>query len=640
MRESESRLAMAIECAGLGLWDQDFRTGSVTRGDNWMRMLGYEPGEIEWDVSAWKQLIHPDDKPHVERCVRDHEAGLTQTFSVEHRMRAKSGQWKWIRNWGRIIQRDENGKPIRAIGMHLDINERKRAEDELAEAKRAAEAANQAKSDFLANMSHEIRTPLTAMLGYADLLMAPNLSQQEQREFVRTIHRNGEILLALINYILDLSKIEAGGMTVEQTDCSVRQIVEDVVTLMRVRAMEKGLNLQIDYLFPLPRRIRTDPVRLRQILTNLVDNAIKFTEQGSVRIAVRCTPPQDVGRRVEFAVTDTGIGMRSDQLGRLFEPFTQADTSATRRFAGTGLGLAISRRLAEILGGDLCVATEPGRGSTFTLTIDPGPLQSVPMVASFADEEVEPAKTGAAHTLHGRVLLAEDGREIRRLVREVLSEAGLVVDVAENGGTAREKAAASAADGRPYDLILMDIQMPEMDGYEATRLLRADGWSGPIVALTARAMSDDREKCLQAGCDDYLTKPLNREEMLATIARHLKQEDAFADSSSISVSHRAGSEGPLISSLVDHPVMAGLLGEFVEELPGRAKKIEDALRKHDLQSLAELAHQLKGAAGIYGFSPIAETAKVLNRQSTNGDDFQQLQATVSELVDLCARAAH
>ncbi len=401
----------------------------------------------------------------------------------------------------------------------------------LVEANLAAEAATREKSNFLANMSHEIRTPMTAILGCVDLLLDGDLSEEEQTTNAAAVRRNGKLLLELINNVLDLSKLDSGKPIEESTDCSLFEIVDDVTSLMQTKAADKGLELTVDFAYPLPERIRTNPIRLRQILVNLVDNALKFTERGSVRIAVRysrdtVTRGIGVGPRLHFAVTDTGIGMTTQQQAKIFQPFVQADETTTRRFGGTGLGLTISKRLANMLGGDLELQSTPGQGTTFTATIFPGRLHDVPMLSSPPKPAAESKKairdaTQSKQTLSGRVLLAEDGPDNQRLICLVLKKAGLEVDLAENGRIACEKVLAAAARGKPYDLILMDMQMPEMDGYEATRRIRQHGFSGPVVALTAHALLGDREKCLQAGCDDYATKPIDRDVLLGTISDHL-----------------------------------------------------------------------------------------------------------------------
>jgi signal transduction histidine kinase/ActR/RegA family two-component response regulator len=420
--------------------------------------------------------------------------------------------------------KDSKGDVVGAVQTVEDITDRRQTEIELEESRRAADAANRAKSEFLANMSHEIRTPMTAILGYADILLAEDgieTTPDHCREAVRTIKRNGEHLLGLINCILDLSKVESGKMEIQRVRCSPFALLEEVISLMRVRAAEKSLPLAMEAGDLLPETVLTDPLRLRQVLVNLVGNAIKFTDRGKVHVAVQLL--RDGGpQRLRFDVTDTGIGMNADQMAKLFQPFSQVDNSAARKFGGTGLGLAISKRLVEALGGTIEVHSAPGKGSTFSVTIDPGPLDTVPLLRQ-TKAAVEPTLSAAATAsgtteLHARILLAEDGPDNRRLISLLLRKAGAEVTAVENGQLATECALAQSEAGCPFDVVLMDMQMPVMDGYEATRALRGRGYVGPIIALTAHAMVEDRQKCLDAGCDDYPIKPIGRQKLLATVA--------------------------------------------------------------------------------------------------------------------------
>jgi len=397
---------------------------------------------------------------------------------------------------------------------------------------RMAESATRAKSEFLANMSHEIRTPMTAILGYTDILMG-SLSDAEHLELVHTIRRNGDHLLAIINGILDLSKIESGKLQMERIACSPAALLADVVSLMRVRAAGKNLDLTLEYAGPCPATILTDPTRLRQILVNLVGNAIKFTEAGEVRIVAGVVDRDTAKPKFACRVIDTGIGMTAEQIQSLFQPFQQADASTSRKFGGTGLGLAISKRLAEMLGGDITVESEPAKGSTFTVTINTGPLTGIAFSDRPAEALATPAPTGAGASntaampaLNCRVLLVEDGPDNQRLIAFLLKKAGATVSLAGNGLVACREVMAACKRGEPFDVVLMDMQMPILDGYEATRQLRSEGYGRPIIALTAHAMTEDRQTCLDAGCDDYLTKPIDRKRLLATIARWAAQGDA------------------------------------------------------------------------------------------------------------------
>jgi len=400
--------------------------------------------------------------------------------------------------------------------LRQQVQERTR---DLETAKRAAEDANRAKSEFLANMSHEIRTPLTAILGYIDLLEDEARSADERSDQIETIRRNARHLLAIINDVLDISKIEAGELLIERIETDPRAVIREAVSMTRPGAVERGLAVSLEFRTEMPVQIRTDPTRMRQIMLNLIANAVKFTERGWIRVGVSCDPSRE---RLEVEVADSGIGMTDAKLARLFRPFSQADETMTRRFGGTGLGLAISRQLAIALGGDVRVESTLGVGSTFRVAISTGPLEGVEMVrdTEAVGEEREARPGVRAISLDDtRVLLVEDGPDNQRLLSILLRKAGCVVDTADNGLLGHDAALAAARKGRPYDVILLDMQMPVMDGYTAARRLRTAGYAGWIVALTAHAMSQDRDKCVAAGCDEYLSKPVDRETLLATLGR-------------------------------------------------------------------------------------------------------------------------
>jgi signal transduction histidine kinase/ActR/RegA family two-component response regulator len=420
---------------------------------------------------------------------------------------------------------DEVGVLVDSLNAMLERIERDtdlgRINEQLRAEKLRAERAVGARSQFLANMSHEIRTPMTAILGFVDLLGEPDHTPHEQQEWLRIIRTNGQHLLALINDILDLSRIESGNMPLEWLPCDPSELVDDVVQMLRGRAQAKGLEFGAERRGALPSRMRGDPTRLRQILINLASHAIKFTDRGHVRLRVWMRGARGASDlAIAFDVEDSGIGMTPEQCERVFQSFTQADDSMSRRYGGTGLGLAISRSLAELMGGELSVHSAPGSGSTFRLLLPTGPLDDVEWIDSSASalRTAPSARPDEEATrLEARVLLAEDSPDNRRLIERLLSRAGVSVDCAEDGAIAKACALAALEAGLPYDVILMDMQMPRLSGYDATRALRSAGYTGAILALTAHATEDAREQCLLAGCDDYVSKPVDRSALLARI---------------------------------------------------------------------------------------------------------------------------
>ncbi len=429
----------------------------------------------------------------------------------------------------RAIQTDSSTAQLSSLtqriqALNAELRKRRKMEVCLLETTHRAEAASRAKTEFLANMSHEIRTPMTAILGYADLLLEDgDLSRipHDRLEAIDAIKRNGQHLLQVINDILDISKIEAGALGIERIAFSVTEMLDELTTLMSAQAQRKGIELYARSTTPIPTEIRSDPTRIRQILFNLLANAIKFTESG----AVGCVVALD-GSNLQFRVEDTGIGIDPEALERLFEPFEQADMSTTRRFGGTGLGLAICSHLTRLLGGSIQVESVLGQRTCFSLSLPVGELRDVPLT-DYTRRSIavghEP-RTRRSQRLEGRVLLAEDGADNRRLLGTIVQKAGLELEMALNGREAVERTREAVRRSQPFDVILMDMQMPVLDGYDATREIRALGIGVPIIALTAHALSEDRERCLNAGCDHFATKPIRPAHLLSLLERFLTGE--------------------------------------------------------------------------------------------------------------------
>ncbi|QDT95596.1 response regulator [Gimesia aquarii] len=505
--------------------------------------------------------------------------------------------------------------------------------------KKIAEDANHEKSNFLANMSHEIRTPLNGILGFTDVLRRGVESKEKQQEYLDVIYKNGEHLLGLINDILDLSKIEAGCMEFEKLDCSPHKIISDVLSTMRVQAKPKGLYLECQWESGVPEMINTDPTRLRQILMNLVGNAVKFTTEGGVKLIAKLdishNPPQFI-----VEVHDTGIGIKPENMSNIFSAFTQADSSITRSFGGTGLGLTICRQIAEGLGGDLAVESEIGQGSVFRLRVDAGTMEDVkifdvPPTEALTAESYTKRNYEASNQLQSlRVLLVDDGKTNRDLVSLVLTNANAVVTCAENG-----EEALSEYEGGSFDLILMDMQMPEMDGYTATQILRSRGCSLPIIALTANAMRGDRSKCLEAGCSDFLTKPINIDSLLQTVGVYSPLSDAITKSQLEEKPYCLTTSDtiPVVSDLpTEIPQIFQIVEEFIQRFKLKIEEMQMALDKENWKLLEELAHWLKGTGGTAGFGCLTELAYQLESAAQQKEK-ESANLLISELRTMGSR---
>ncbi|MEG4115137.1 MULTISPECIES: PAS domain S-box protein [unclassified Microcoleus] len=525
---SEERLKLALEASGDGLWDWDIETGKVYLNSYYQEMLGYKPGELVMDVNLWEQMIHPDDTLWVFEALNSNLQDSSLKYAFDYRVRCKSGEWKWIANYGKVVSYDEDGKPLRMIGTHKDISDRKRKELALQHAMEAAEAANLAKSTFLANMSHELRTPLNVILGFAQVMTHDPSLTPNQKQDLQTIQRSGDHLLSLINDVLDLSKIESGHCTVEQSGLDLIALLHSLRNMLAERASSKGLDLCFEIAPEVPQFMLADAQKLRQVLLNLLSNAIKFTDRrGSITLQVSIeadgTGALSTTRPIlQFVVADTGVGIASVELDTIFDAFVQAQ-AGKRSIGGTGLGLTISRKLLELMGGKISVSSTVGQGSTFTFTLPVSPISGV----NVTPEENNRLVIGLAPSQGDhRILVVDDQAENRLLMVRLLTQLGLEVKEATNG----QQAVQIWQQWQP-DLTWMDIRMPVLDGYEATKQIRAmeDGHNSIIIALTAQASQSDRALALAAGCNDYISKPFREQTLFLKMAEYLGLEYVYEE---------------------------------------------------------------------------------------------------------------
>jgi PAS domain S-box-containing protein len=507
--ESEERKELALLGANLGTWDWQVKTGVVTFNERWAEMLGYELSEIKPSVSMWEELVHAEDMLKVQPILNAHLKGHTNSYEAEHRMKHKLGHWIWVLDMGRVIERDAGGKAQRVCGTHLDITERKHVEAE--QRKRLqAEAENLAKSRFLASMSHEIRTPMNAVLGYTQILLRESGLTAQQKDYLEIIDRSGDHLLSVIDEVLDLARAESGEVSLILSDVELPVLLLEIKRMFDLQASEKAIELTLTFSETVPLTLCTDAVKIRQVMINVLGNALKFTDEGSISIQVSSVELDEKNVHVTIEVTDTGCGVKSNEIEPIFVPFVQTEAGSLK--AGTGLGLAVSRELARQLGGELSATSELGVGSVFSFEFQAERIG--PLTRSPSERQILKLAPG---TRPPNVLVVDD----QMMLTQMLSKAGLAVTTASSG----QEALTAFAAQRP-ELLLLDMQLPGMDGLEVIRRIGTltGGAEVPVVIVSASALHIVKTNALNAGADGFLRKPLREEQLFLMLRRHIDVE--------------------------------------------------------------------------------------------------------------------
>ena len=624
--ETRDRLEIAVDAAGLALWDWQLPSPQVFLTARWGEMLGDVAMDGYWDTPGLLERVHPDDSRRVQAIARALLDGKQQRAVAQYRVRTASG-WLWLESHGVVAEHDGKGRPLRLMGTHADIGERKRVEQEGLKARELAEQASRAKSEFLANISHEVRTPLNALMGLTRLLMESPLNT-EQKSWLDLMDSSAEALLALLNDVLDLSRIEAGKLDIESVRFPLRDSLEAFSALYAEQARAKSLSWSLEIAPDVPGHMQGDPGRLRQVLGNLLSNALKFTPRnGSIALKASVEPADSAsGPRLRLQVQDSGVGIAPRHQGQIFDAFTQADASTARRYGGSGLGLAICSRLVRLMGGTIGLQSALGQGSTFTVTVPIGEALATDRAPLAATPEPDDFALAGQRFAGLAVLLAEDHPVNELLMQQMLKRLGCTVRIARDGDQA-----VAEWDKGGVDLVLMDVQMPGCNGLQATQRIRTLEVQRrlnhtPIVAVTANAMNGDREACLAAGMDGYTPKPVTPQALIRAMDAALKRAAGavfappappVASEATPAAHHGPSAAGALDLNKLrrrldgDEATLRQLAQAMRIDLSERLVQLQTALQARDTELAVAHAHGLKGSLGSMTAERGARLAKGL-----------------------------
>lgn len=617
VKERTARLELAQRIARMGHWDLSSTNQEIHASSKVFNILGINEKE---DISIRKflKLIRKKERRRLYGFYKDAVMNH-KSFEAELEIQREDNQRRYVSIISEI-EIDQNYGVV-LFGVIQDLTERKQSEISERNAlieKMDAEIANEAKSSFLANMSHEIRTPLTAIIGFSESMLSGGTYKWDKHG-AEIILRNGNHLLSVINEILDLSKIESKKLEIEIIKTNLFQLIEDVAQLMKLQAMEKGLEFYVEYEYPMPVNINTDPTRLKQVFLNLCSNAIKFTAKGFVRINVKYS---SIDESIDVIISDSGIGISPKQLSNLFQPFSQADATTTRNYGGTGLGLYISRELVRKMGGDIYIESLPAIGTKITFNVDVGSVESSDMITKDSEQikfKKKKEQLNDIPKLSGSILLAEDSIDNQALFKLFIAATGASVDVASDGLEVVE-----LSQKKNYDLILMDVQMPKMDGLQATREIISLGNNPPIVSLTANAMKQDRDNCEEAGCVGFLSKPIAKDEFYKVLSKYLP--------------HQSEGKNTDKSNISDMDIkLDAIRHRFIENLNQQTMLIIDYFSVKNWVSLSATIHKLKGSAASFGFPNITRQSERIEK-IVKDSDFENLKLEIDELIKMCKYA--